>query len=160
MGILKVKHIALGVAFAAGFSTPAMAQDTFEVVPGNWVSESVGGGTMQAGGQTIELPSQTVSDEACITPEDAVLSKDHLFGVEEGVDCKGTAFSVAGSTVTIGLTCNLAGSTVNGTTIMTFSEDRKSATGTSSMKGTGPGGQVFTITQTMTTTHAGECAAE
>ncbi|MEO9970245.1 MAG: DUF3617 family protein [Hyphomonadaceae bacterium] len=160
MSFFRYKHIIMGAAFATVFSTPALAQDTFEVVPGNWTTDIVVNGSMDVDGQKIPFPIRNISEDTCITPAQAVLSKDQMLGLDEESGCEATNFSVAGDTLSVGMGCNVAGMTLNGQTEMTFSADRKSANGTAKMSGSGPNGETFNMSQVITFTHVGTCTAE
>ena len=154
---LTFKSMALGAVFAISLAAPAMAQDTFTIPHGNWASDVTGSGTMTVSGQTIPMPPMDVSTTACITPEQAVLSKDQTFGEIDGVDCTGSDFSLEGNTMTMVMVCDVSGMkmTSNGTT--TFSEDRKSATSEVTMQGTGANGETFNMSMTSTASHTGAC---
>jgi len=160
MSQLTFKSMALGVVFAISAVTPAMAEDTFTVPHGSWATESVGSGSMIIAGQTIPMPPINTSTTACITPEEAVLSKDQIFGDalgDAGTDCTGTQFSAEGNTVTMSMTCDFNGikMTTSGTT--TFSEGRKSSTTDMTMQGVGENGEAWDMTMTSTSTHMGSC---
>ena len=157
---LRFRFIALGAVFAISLAAPAMAQDTYTIPHGSWTSEATGSGTMTISGQSIPMPPINTSTTTCITPEQAVLSKDQTFGEIDGADCTGSDFSVEGNAVTMMMVCNFSGlnMTANGTT--TFSEDRKSATGDMTMQGVGENGETFNMTMMVTTSHDGACAAE
>ena len=158
MSKLAFKSMALGVVFAISLSAPAMAQDTFTIPHGSWTSEATGSGTMTIGGQAIPMPPINTSTTTCLTPEQAVLSKDQTFGDVDGADCTGSDFSVEGNAVTMMMVCDFSGvkMTANGTTI--FTEDRKSATSDMTMQGAGENGETFNMTMKITATHEGSCA--
>ena len=158
MSKLAFKSMALGVVFAISLSAPAMAQDTFTIPHGSWTSEATGSGTMTISGQAIPMPPINTSTTTCLTPEQAVLSKDQTFGEIEGADCTASEFSLEGNTVNMLMVCNFSGMemTSNGTT--TFSEDRKSSTSEATMQGTGENGETFNMTMNITATHEGACA--
>ena len=160
MSQFAFKSMALGAVFAISLAAPAMAQDTYTIPHGSWTSEATGSGTMTISGQSIPMPPINTSTTTCITPEQAVLSKDQTFGEIDGADCTGSDFSVEGNAVTMMMVCNFSGlkMTANGTT--TFSEDRKSATGDMTMQGVGENGETFNMTMMVTTSHDGACAAE
>jgi len=157
MGTLKVKHMAFGAIIAAGLCAPAIAQDTFKIEPGNWTMLVNIEGQIQAGGQTIPFPPQDVTIANCITPEQAILSKDQLIGQTEEIDCTATEFRATGSNLSLAMTCSMAGVTMNGRNDMAFSADRKSGTGASAMSGSGPNGERFDLKQTIKMTHTGPC---
>ena len=164
MSQFAFKSMALGAVLAISLAAPAMAQDTYTIPHGSWTSEATGSGTMTISGQFIPMPPINTSNTTCITPEQAVLSKDQNFGEIDGADCTGSDFSVEGNAVTMMMVCNISGlnMTTNGTTNVTttFSEDRKSATGDMTMEGVGENGETFNMAMMVTTTHEGSCAAE
>ena len=158
MSQFAFKPMALGAVLAISVAAPAMAEDTFTIPHGSWTSEAAGSGSMVIGGQAIPMPPINTSSTICLTPEQAVLSKDQAFGEIDGADCTGSDFSAEGNTVTMVMVCNFSGMkmTANGTTI--FSEDRKSATSDMTMQGVGENGETFNMTMKSTTTHEGSCA--
>lgn len=158
MSQLTFKSMALGAVFAISLAAPAMAQDTFTIPHGSWASETTGSGSMTISGQAIPMPPINTSTTICVTPEQAVLSKDQTFGGIDGADCTGSEFIVEGNTVTMLMVCNFSGlkMTANGATI--FSEDRKSATSDMTMQGVGDNGEMIDMTVKTATTHEGSCA--
>ena len=158
MSQFAFKSMALGGVLAISVAAPAMAEDTFTIPHGSWTSEAAGSGSMVIGGQAIPMPPINTSSTTCLTPEQAILSKDQAFGEIDGADCTGSDFSAEGNTVTMVMVCNFSGikMTANGATV--FSDDRKSATSDMTMQGVGDNGETFDMTLKITATHEGACA--
>ncbi len=140
------------ITFLFTFPAPALAQLAIE--PGQWTNELNATMSIDMNGQAMDLPAQVRTSSECVSPEEAVFDPASL-----GQDgCTYSNLRETAGSMSVDMTCDQQGVSLEGTLSVTVADDRRSLTGEMQMDGTMPGQGSMRMSGTFTGTRTGACA--
>lgn len=147
MRILLSTLIAAGLAGAAAAESP-------RINPGEWESTTTTSVSMNANGQAMQLPGQTMSSTECITEEDAEFDEDDF--AQEG--CTVSNFQTTATTASFDLACTQNGMTMNGSMAVESTDGGDSYKGEFNIAGSAAGMGDMTVTGQVVGKRIGACS--